>query len=326
MLVIVKLLPRSMQANLQIDPEIRIVAPKKYERTTMISDTISADLTRAFTMAVETIEDKNLKESRQRITAVTLLDRQSGLCALSEQDVPKSGWRVITQEDLAQLLQGEENAAYQTVIKRVATAMATCPRLRALDCPLTNSALAPFVERFWKMGHNNAKLDGARVVLVLAAQNHPELELPEEIVTFYVEDRPAHYRQNVRIVTDFINDVHNALVALGTKRKVLEPIPMDKVGGLSDTDLLLKLFFFNVNEDLQVRNYNRALHALKRHENKEITHLPEPIRKELAKRVTRPGFVEEAKETLAPLPHGHYFLEVVQDIAAAQNLSKLDIG
>ena len=266
----------------------------------MISDKISADLTHAFTMAAKMIEDKNLRESRQRITAVTLLNRQSGLCSLSEQDAPKVGWRVLKQEDLSQLLLGEENAAYQTVLKRVATAMATVPRLSALDCPLKNSALAPLVETFWKMGPNNAKLADARVVLVLAAQNHPELEESEEMVTFYVEDRPGHQGQNIGNITGFVNDVQNAMVALATKRKVLESIPMDKVGTLSDKDLLLKLYFFNINEALEVREHNPVLQALKLRAKKEITLVPEAIRKELEKRITRPGFVKGAEGDPAP--------------------------
>lgn len=291
----------------------------------MILDTISRDLTHAFTMAARTIEDKNLRESRQLITAVTLLNRQSGLCSLSEQDVPKAGWRVIKQEDLAQLLQGQENAAYQTVIKRVATAMACIPRLSALDCPIINHALAPCVETFWKMGHNNAKLNDARVVLVLAAQNHPELDESEEMVIFYVEDRPTHCLQNEAVIRSFISDVYNAMAVLATQRKMLEPMPMDQVGVLSDKALLLKLYFFNINEDLQVREHNPALQGLARHLKKEITLIPESIRKELEKRITQPDFVTEAEKTLTPLPHGAYFLEIVHDLDAAQKLGKLDI-
>ena len=291
----------------------------------MISDTISADLTHAFTVAAGMIEDKSLRESRQSITAVTLLNRQSGLCSLSEQNAPKAGWRVIKQEDLTQLLLGQENAAYQTVIKRVATAMACIPRLSAIDYPIGNSALAPCVETFWKMGHNNAKLNDARVVLVLAAQNHPELEMSEEMVIFYLEDRPAHQRQDLRNITGFIKDVLNAMVTLATKRKELEAMSMDMVGTLSDKDLLLKLFFFNINEDLEVRERNPALQGLKRYLKKEMTFVPESIRKELEKRITHPDFVTEAEKILIPLPHGSYFLEIVRELEAAQKLGELDI-
>ena len=291
----------------------------------MISDTISRDLTRAFIEAAKTIEDKNLRESRQRITAVTLVNRQSGLCSLSEQNAPKAGWRVIKKEDLAFLLQEQKCLDYQDVIKRVATAMACIPRLLALDCPLTNSALAPSVETFWKMGHNNAKLNDARVVLVLAAQNHPELEMSEEMVIFYIEDQPKRYHQNEVDIRGFIDDVHNAMVTLATKRKKLEAMSMDRVGALSDRDLLLKLYFFNINEDLQVREHNPALQGLAHHLNKEITLVPDSIRKELENRISRPGFVAEAEETLTPLPHGAYFLEIVHDSYAAQKLAKLGL-
>lgn len=37
------------------------------------------------------------------------------------------------------------------------------------------------------------------------------------------------------------------------------------------------------------------------------------------------AYVAEAEKTLAPLPHGSYFLEIVRDLDAAQKLGKLNI-
>lgn len=289
----------------------------------MIPDKISTDLTHAFRAAAQTIEDENLRKSRQEITAVTLLNKQSGLCALSVQDIPKSGWRVIKQEDLKQLLQGEENSAYQAVLTRVAHVMAHLPLLECVSVPLNNSTLAPCVETFWKMGHNNAKLNNARVILVLAPQNHPELEEPAELVNFYIENRPDHTTQNEMNIVGFVEDVIKAMAQLATKRKVLDAFPSDKLPTLDDEDLLLKLYFFNINENLEVRARNPRLQNLKK--GAVVTLLPEPIRAELAKRVLAPDFMQRAQELLTPLPHGCYILEIVQDLEPTKKLAKLNL-